>query len=500
MFDNTNTSGTDNGAHSGIELGSVMGKDSKMSWIKPQAIDKEDHASTQLPALSLREQEIAIKKADDAAEQNMSIAFANLPAEEQSIVIKAEQELLNDDELEAPFGDSTRKALMKDADLFPAVKNDDGTTTYSVIQIGITDRNPDRKANYFSRKVDITVPVGAPSLNDCKFNFNDREVISEEKYKQLLKKDAASSKDIDLYTHGVSATDKSADKQALMLELSNGRPTVNIDWSSNPPADKDPVKALIQYERDTASAKRANDNKEFTAAIDNTIKEVGAGNCSMIGFSHGGMFDTRYLKHRVQSHLPELNTVILTHPDVPISAPELWNGFKPRVLADSAVHSYVIGSQNDLALKMGHIVGYLPGGTTYEHGLTEERLGDYSWLSRLAISTEGAVAIQERDQHKISTHHFLNYAGIKQLLESGNDSKDKVQTAYNHVTDLARQNPRAIAQIIQDNIADGLPLEGSSNFRGSGEAYPYPSQTDYSSPNGSGDYNPYKYQDGNIYK
>ncbi len=38
----------------------------------------------------------------------------------------------------------------------------------------------------------------------------------------------------------------------------------------------------------------------------------------------------------------------------------------------------------------------------------------------------------------------------------------------------------------------------SARSRGTGEPYPYPHQTDLT-PRGSGERNPYKYQDGNIY-
>lgn len=339
----------------------------------------------------------------------------------------------------APFTDKTEKALMKDADLYPPIKNADGSTTYSIILAGITDRSSSAGADYYSRKIDVTVPAGKLDLDDCSFIIGKREIIPEEKYTQLLKRDRVGAEELDLFTHGVSCTQDCADKQAVMLELTNGRPTVNIDWSSSSP-QSNPIKGIASYFQDTAAALRANNNKAFESAIDNTIDHIGAEHTNMIGFSHGAMFDTRYLKHRVEDHLPRLDTLILTHPDVPVSAPELYPGNKPALLRDSADRSFVIGSRIDVLLKLGAVAGCIPGGTTFENGGSEERLGNNSAKSRSLIELEGAGAISESDDMSIGTHHFLNFAGINELLESQNRSIKDVQGDYDRASDVQRHS------------------------------------------------------------
>jgi hypothetical protein len=443
MLDNLQASKTDSSSLSGIRLAPASGEDNLSQQNVPDK-KNEDPGFPYLPDLSIDTNESLIGGDSGLTEMNLSLAFAIMPEDKKALCVKAERDLIQAAASESLVSDLTHRALMKDADLYPPVQNADGSTTYSINQVGITDRNSAAGANFYSRKVDITVPAGTPTLDQCSFKFGDRQIITEAEYDELLKKDTAGDREVDLYTHGVSCTDSSADRQALMLELSNGRPTVNIDWTANPPEDMNPFKALIQYLRDTAAAKRANNNKTFVSAIDRTIEHIGAEHTGMIGFSHGAMFDTRYLKYRAQNHLPKLDTVILTHPDVPISASELFIGRKPEVLRDSASHSYVIGSQNDLSLKMGEIVGYLPGGTTFQNGKTEERLGSYSWQSRAMIAAEGADAIKERDEPKIGTHHFLNLAGIAQLLDGDNLSLAQLQTSYDRATDLSRQNPPTV--------------------------------------------------------
>lgn len=387
---------------------------------------------------------------DAELETSMTLLYDSLPESQQQLIEQAQKERLSDGELDMPFGPDTQKALMKDADLFPPVRNADGTTTYSVMQIGMTDRqSPDGAINRFSRRVDITVPPGAPSLSQCECVFNPRENIDEGKYNELLERSKKFSPDITLFTHGVSADAHSADQQALKMQLSTGRPVINVDWDANPAANgMDPVQGLVAYKKDTAAALRANNNPAFVSALDKTIENIGADNASMIGFSHGGMFDTRYLKHRVETNMPDLDTVILTHPDVPLGASELWYNHKPRVLGDSADHTYVIGSRKDLALKMGSLVDHLT-----EKGLKpENRLGNYGFLTRLFLKAAGAESIKEKTTGSLGTQHFLNYAGLNELLRAGDKPQDQVQNAFNSATDAARPQ-RSLIEEEEDELA-----------------------------------------------
>jgi hypothetical protein len=356
---------------------------------------------------------------------------------------------MTDPELAAPMSAKTKSALMKDAAEFAPVHNADGSTTYTVVQSGITDRpGQDSGIDYYKRAVNVTVPNDHASLQDCKFTFNERQKISKDEFDQILARDKASNPEVELYAHGVSATAMSADKQAMMLELSNGRPSINLDWNAtNPSSSNNPMDSLDGYKKDTINAKRANDNKDFQNAIDNTIQQVGADHTTLIGFSHGGFFDTRYLAHRVQNNLPKLETVLLTHPDVPVSAPELQVNGKPELLKDSAQQSYVIGGTMDLAMKAAVLASHLsPHTPTWEGWFaTEERLGNDSGDTRNFIQQEGAMAISERDRDEFSTEHFLNYAGINQLLDSPRSmAASNEQADYNAATDQGRAHQSGI--------------------------------------------------------
>ncbi len=346
-------------------------------------------------------------------------------------------ERIHDVELEAPITDVTRKALLKDADLFQPVKNADGSMTYTLLEEGITDRPGSKSnSNYFSRKIDITVPQGKPSLEDCQFNFSPRENISKERFDQLLSRNKNVTGDVILHTHGVFTSEKSADQEALMLQLSSGLPTVNIDWAAHPIDGSGTLKSLFGYERDRACAMRANRNKSFEKAIDSTIDSIGASNTEMIGFSHGAMFDTRYLKHRVDNNLAPLDTVILNHPDVAIGASELYSHENPDVLKRASNHAFVIGSQNDERLKSAEKVDKLLGIGLFH---PVERIGDDSNSSRALIKSEGALPIKDVDQPGASSNHFLNYAGISHLLHRGNTPADQLQRDFNNATAAARQ-------------------------------------------------------------
>ncbi len=368
-----------------------------------------------------------------------------------------EQTMMTDAELHKPIDEKTQQSLMRDADQFPPVKNADGSTTYTVVQAGLTDRpGRDSGVDYYRRVVNITVPVDRPSIADCQIKTNPREQISKEDFDKIIQKDKTTSSEVEFYTHGVSCQDNSADMQALMLQLTNGRPTINLDWSAIPaPGPMHPLKSLRAYAQDTISAKRANDNPEFRKAIDDTISEIGAERVDMIGFSHGGYFDSRYLSHRIQDHLPKVNTVVLAHPDVPVSAPELQVNGKDQFFTAAANRAYVIGGQSDLAMKAAVLASHLiPGTPTYVSGGSEERLGDDSGSTRDFIKSEGATPISERDRDELSSEHFLNSAGIRTLLDNpaGMMPNDQQQAAYNASTDIARLNVKTFASLVEQNI------------------------------------------------
>lgn len=348
--------------------------------------------------------------------------------------------IFHDHEILDPITPASQQMLSRDADLFKPVQNKDGSTTYSLLQIGMTDRDCPDGVHYYKRKVDVTLPAGAKNIKEEYIKVNDRQPVSQDEFKNLLKREQSQNSKIDLYTHGVFTPDDSADKQALELALSSGRPTIAIDWTADPGQQGNPLAMADQYLTDTDAAKRATNNREFMAAIDNTIQQIAPENTGMIGFSHGCMFDTRYFNHRVNKHLPPLDVVILNHPDVPIGASELLVNNKPDTLRDAAKHSFVIGGQKDNLLKIADFLGYLPIGATFEDGRVEERLGTDSARARQMIEAEGATPISEDDDKNVSSHHWLNFVGINELLQHPEKQPKDNQTAFNQITDSVRQS------------------------------------------------------------
>lgn len=403
------------------------------------ATSKMDTTSQILPTFLL----------EDPDAEGIDVNAMHLIPEGVNTLIDANQQVrINEPELKTPIDFTQNRALMKDVDAFPPVKNADGSTTYTVVMTGLTDRPAGRTdgVEYFRRNVEINVPAGSPSLNDCTFDFNSREMISKEEYDKLIDKAKGSNSEMELFAHGVSTDEMSADRQALMLQLSNGRPTVVLDWAAGV-SSMDPRQALEGYINDTKAAKRANENKAFEGAIDDTIAKIGAENTSLIGFSHGGYFDTRYLNHRVRANLPMLDTVILTHPDVPIGAPELRVDGKADLLKRAAENSFVIGSRMDLALKSAVVASHLsPDSPVGQEGMNALRLGNNWLVTQMLIKKEGATTIDENNRpEKKNTQHFMNFAGIKTLLDSTNNKGlfgfgrgDEIQKLYDRSTDIGR--------------------------------------------------------------
>lgn len=401
---------------------------------------KIDNASPYLPHLLMASQD-NLTASSNLMPNDIGSSFMMLVPAELGNLLEGEKGRILEPELATPIDSTIMKALTKDADLYPPVQNKDGSTTYTVVQAGITDRpGRDEGIDYYSRNVDITVPSDSSNLDDCQYLMHPREIITKEEFDSLIEKDKAVSSDIDLYAHGVSTPAIRSDKEALLLQLTNARPTVNLDWNAK---DVDFLDPLGGYEADTKAAKRANDNPQFTAAIDDTVQSVGANHTALIGFSHGGYFDTRYLSHRVASELPKLNTVILTHPDVPISAPELRVNGKPELLKDASKHAYVIGGTSDLAMKVAVFASHLlPDSPTFIDGGTEERLGNDSEETRKFIKSEGAKPISESDRDDFESQHFVNDVGIRELLNADHNSEKKAQAIFTEATHIGRTNIR----------------------------------------------------------
>jgi hypothetical protein len=459
--------------HRSVSSNLLEPHDEKVEALLPSLLLNVDNQRIANESKAGKSSESAAGKTADSPAQKLNSFTNYLIPEETKVTPQGEAITLQDPELNSPIDSRTLHALMKDAGEHPPVHNPDGSTTYTIVQAGLTDRPGKREGvDYYSRAVNVTVPKDNSSLNDCKFIFNPREIVTKDQYEKLIENDKTANENIEFFAHGVSTSDVSSDRQALMLQLSNGRPTVNLDWNANPIGGKNPKDSLNGYDQDTISAKRANDNMQFASAIDDTIKQIGAEHTSLIGFSHGGFFDTRYLDHRVAAGLPQLDTVILTHPDVPVGAPELRVSGKAELLKDSAKHSYVIGGTSDLAMKMAVVASYLsPGTPTYENGNLEDRLGNNSDATRHLISAEGAIPITEYDRENLTTEHFLNCAGIRSILDGGSSSAGQTQETYDSATRIGRSSQSLSGSILTRDLvgaaADFTAIAGSCGKIGS---------------------------------
>ncbi len=359
---------------------------------------------------------------------------------------------------EAKFSPYTADALKRDADKYPPTRNEkDGTTTYTIEQFGLTDRDLAKEqstAGHYKRLVAITVPDQAESLKDCKFAYQDRQNIDQKEFNTLVDRaqkrqcdlsaatDAkhesadlpstaklARPKDMAFYTHGIRTGAESADFQALALQLTHGHSVINVDWKSTQ-ASEEKIGVSEAYEINRKGA--AQSYGKFEKTLDDTISHIGAEHTDMIAFSHGAMFDTKYLQHRKDAHAPRLNEVIFTHPDVPIAVmqqPDKDGKFDERNRLYTCVskNTHVIGSTADLAMMGAAYNDCVPSKSdSWSEQFQEKsrqmaihaRIGDGGNISRTLVAGSGGTYVMEtipadkKDPYK----HFINMYGISKLL------------------------------------------------------------------------------------
>lgn len=351
---------------------------------------------------------------------------------------------------EAAFTPFTNAALNRDADRFPPVRNEkDGTTTYTIEQIGITDRSlkpGETNATHFKRLANITVPDNATSLKDCKFNFGDRQTIdvkefdaivdhSQKRQCDLSAKSApdaklTSARDMSFYTHGIRTGAEDADFMALALQLTNGHSVINVDWKSMAAREE---KCSVQAAYDINKHGAADSYPKFEKVLDQAIDHIGASHTDMIAFSHGAMFDTRYLQHRKETSAPMLDEIVLAHPDVKCSAMKPVDAAGKVAEADQLYASvsrraYVIGSTSDLAMSGAawNDCESAPKNASWSESYTfhqkqmeiNARLGNGAQASRRIVAGHGGTYISEAtpEDKKDPYNHFVNMGKINNLL------------------------------------------------------------------------------------
>ncbi|CAN5270307.1 hypothetical protein BH10CYA1_BH10CYA1_36670 [soil metagenome] len=367
---------------------------------------------------------------------------------------KAVTGLVQDLSTEAAFTPYTKAALNRDADRFPPVRNEkDGTTTYTIEQIGLTDRDlkpGDSSADHFKRLVNITVSDTATSLKECKFEFKDRQTIDVKEFDALVdhsqkrqsdlsamsKPDGqlVGPKDMSFYTHGIRTGAEDADFTALALQLTNGHSVINVDWKST--AVPDETYSLTKaYEINKKGA--AESYPKFEGELDRAISHIGAANTDMIAFSHGAMFDTKYLQHRQETHAPLLDEIVFSHPDVKCSVMKPIDSAGKLAEADRfyssiARKAFVIGGTNDLAMTGAawNDCESAPKGTSWLENHNQQmpihaRLGNGGEISRTLVAGHGGTYVTEpivKDKDKAS-NHFVNMGKINELLNEANKNE-----------------------------------------------------------------------------
>lgn len=354
---------------------------------------------------------------------------------------------------EAKFTDYTRDALKRDADRFPSMRNANGTTIYTLEQLGLSDRDlkeGQTTAQPYKRLVTITMPDTAASLKDCKFEYQDRQNIDVTEFNQLItdarkrqvEQSATAvhkvprSEDIAFFTHGIRTAAVSSDFYSLALQLTNGHCVINVDWQSTPPSEEK-VGLSQAYENERRGA--AQSYPKFEKALDDVINVVGPDRTILIAFSHGAMFDTNYLQHRKDSQSPLVGQVIFSHPDVKASTlpqPDKdgkideANRFYSRVARDTRV----IGSPRDLALMAAAVNECEPSKSEdaierARHNTRQmeihARLGSGAPICRTLVAGSGGTYVLEtipKDKRDFSKH-FINMNGIAELINGNNGEK-----------------------------------------------------------------------------
>lgn len=372
---------------------------------------------------------------------------AALPQNRYEIAVKEQVSQLASEAAFTPF---TQAALNRDSDRFPAVRNEnDHTTTYTIEQIGITDRNlqpGDTNAEHYKRLVNITVPDSATSLKECKFTYKDRQTIdvkefnalvdhSQKRQSELTASSAVNARmtapdDMTFYTHGIRTGAEDADFMALALQLTNGHSVINVDWKST--AVRDETYGLNEaYDINRRGA--AESYPKFEKALDQAISHIGAEHTDMIAFSHGATFDTKYLQHRKQISAPSIDEVVFAHPDVkcsimaPVDATgKVANG--EQLYASVSRSSYVIGTSSDLALGAAewNDCESAPKGSKWGDSITfhnkqmeiHARLGNGTRISRNLVTGHGGTYVAETipKDKKDALNHFVNMGKINSLI------------------------------------------------------------------------------------
>lgn len=368
---------------------------------------------------------------------------------------------------EAEFTAFTKAALNRDADRFPPVRNENAkTTTYTIEQIGLTDRDlepGDTTADHYKRLVNITVPDGATSLKECKFDFKDRQKIDVKEFDALVdhsqkrQSDLSASsapegqlvgpKDMSFYTHGIRTGAEDADFTALALQLTNGHSIINVDWKSTAIPDEK-CWAIQAYDINKKGA--AESYPKFEQQLDQAISHIGAEHTDMIAFSHGALFDTKYLQHRKDTNAPKLDEIVFSHPDVacnvmkPIdSAAKLAEA--DRFYTSIARKAFVIGGENDRAMTAAMWTDCKPapeGVDPKEHQKKQSaiygRLGNGGEISRTLVAGHGGTYVTEADVKGKNYNHFVNMNKISALLNDRVASKGNAKDNATKIANLER--------------------------------------------------------------
>ncbi len=357
---------------------------------------------------------------------------------------------------EAVFTRWSQNALRRDADIKgfePRETRDEKgrlvSTTYTLREVGLTERplppNKSEDVKPFARTVEITVPVGATHLKDCKFDFKDREEITKDSFISEVRKmqerheKLSGSKSVCTYTHGIITSADASDVQALALEITSGHPVISMDWNAHrKPLSFDgasPYNVEIMKEKndlykiDTAIA--AKSESKFHPWFGEIEKTVGAKNTEIIGFSHGADVNQGALApQKGEKPTERVHHYIEVHPD--LKETKIGEATYSRL----AGTTYVLGNQQDRALKAAA-------------GISEPaRMGRDTPVIRKKIEDAGGIPItdppRKDGKEQVHNEHYINYAAVAELLNSDQTwfgihrSPAEMQLKVTAVSDAAR--------------------------------------------------------------
>jgi len=320
------------------------------------------------------------------------------------------------------------------------VINEDGSVTYKVPMLGLTDRelpgHADPLVKFYRMEMLVSVPPNCSNLDKCVFSRGPREYLSEENFKAQLAdlKQREDGHPISLFSHGVFYDAGKSDVDAARTAIEQGGAAINVDWRSTPSDDarKDMGE---RYEQDREQAELR--EPAFERPLDVVVNTIGAENLNVVGFSRGCFLEMLYLSHRAEFQ-PNVRfrSAILTHADIKQSEFKKYalssdhqkqTLFNPFI--DASNQTVFLSGKNDWALRYAT--------TKNDHGIGKAHI---ETNKKLVESANGIYAKEPISGHKGSAGHFINYKRVGELI-NGSPLTDKEKSYHDETLVVESKRP-----------------------------------------------------------